>query len=57
MSKPNATQVQMTTPTNSNWWLTVGFDFVFTMSQQQEQEEEEEEEETHQKKSTYTLCA
>ena len=22
-------QLQPTTPTNSNWWLTVGFDFVF----------------------------
>ena len=31
----NPAQVQLTTPTNSNWWMTVGFDF-FMMSRQQQ---------------------
>ena len=58
LSKPNPTQVQLTTPTNSNWWLTVGLDFVFTPSQQQEQEQEqqqEQEEEPSPKQLTSTL--
>ena len=36
LSKPNPTHVQLTTPTNSNWWLTVGLDFVFVLKEQED---------------------